>query len=144
MEDESKPMGQGCRWPDLHRDCSCISISKSRLYSENIFGIFFVTIANFLGCVIFAVLFVWGPNCWLWKLYRTHWAEESRIDIVWLIAWMIYFPSTSVQSDRTWKSASFSHCMVKQSDTRYYCLLSQDGFYLPGCSECFIGSVQSY
>lgn len=40
MGDESKPMGQGCRWPDLHRDCSCISISKSRLYSENIFGIF--------------------------------------------------------------------------------------------------------
>lgn len=105
---------------------------------------FFVTIANFLGCAIFAVLSMWGPNCWLWKLYRTHQTEESRTDSLWLITWMVYFPSTSVQSDRTWKSASFSHCMAKQPGTRYHCLLSQDGVFLPGSSEGFTGSVQSY
>lgn len=105
---------------------------------------FFVTIANFLRCVLFTVLSMWGPNCWMWKLYRTHWADESRIDILWLIAWMVYFPSTSLQNHSTWKSAFFSHCMAKQPGTRYHCLLSQDAVFLPGSSEGFIGSVQSY
>lgn len=55
--------------------------------------------------------------------------------------WTACFPSTLLQSDRAWKSASFSHLMEKQPDTGSHCLLSQDGICFPGCPEGFSGSM---
>lgn len=143
MEDESKPMGQGCRWPNLHIGCSCISIFRSRLDSENIFWIFLfpLLISCCMGYLHYT--FHFEPNLLAVdilhnKLSRGVRNWPSLIDAIWTAC----FPLTLVQSDRAWKSASFSHLVEKPPDTGYHCLLSQDGICSPSCAEGLPGSMQ--